>query len=607
MILVSIEDLRFNGQQNSIRYSSRVVFDMARSIGSRGCQIRSAATAHCARSNTQKRSRVRFLRIVWLACVKCLLTGVLFPPAILRGALRETPTGVLVRFQGPEPLRFDDLVTLATIDPPPAELQARLQTVLQNPFISNEATLSGAKPKAPFVPGMGPMLRIAEWNINRTTRGAGLKLAFSDKEGFVAAARTNPKLGSKDFRTITEQVEHLQAADIIVLDEIDDGVARMNYENVPRELARLLHMNYVFGVEFIELNDIYVWQKKLGSHQPAAENRQKFGEDPSRDLGMEGTAMLSRYPIRDARIIRLPSQYDWYHDEIKALTELEKVQKWSAEKLFDERVRRQVRRGGRLALVVNLEVPQSPTGLVTVVCPHLEDYTDPHGRRIQADYLMSQMSRLSNPVIVAGDFNTMGHDAHPHGLKRGLLKSVASLHFWLTQLPLFVGPFPGLSYVLYPINNFKNSHDPTAANIPVLAPNQEKQLFDDMYRFRFADGGKFAWDGERDRSFERRGHSLANSNQRRWKGFEPTFFFLKTYRGLVGTSKIDWFFVKPAADERRQSGNAFQLAPFLGRTLPQINTALAQRISDHCPITLDLPLTTRVAGDLSATAGAEEP
>jgi hypothetical protein len=178
----------------------------------------------------------------------------------------------------------------------------------------------------------------------------------------------------------------------------------------------------------------------------------------------------------------------------------------------------------------------------------------------------------------------MGHDAHPRTLRQDLVTSVASFHFWLTQLLFFVGPFPGLNYVLYPINDFKNSHDPTAANIPVLAPNQEKHLFDDMHRFRFADGGKFVWDGEKARSFHRRGRALANSNQRSGKGFAPTFFFAKTYHGLIGESKIDWFFVKPGATER-------QFAPFLGRTLPKINTALAQRISDHCPITLDLPLT----------------
>ena len=34
----------------------------------------------------------------------------------------------------------------------------------------------------------------------------------------------------------------------------------------------------------------------------------------------------------------------------------------------------------------------------------------------------------------------------------------------------------------------------------------------------------------------------------------------------------------------------FQLAPFYGRTYSDINTAPSQRISDHAPSTLDLPL-----------------
>src|ERR1700719_2704556 len=148
-------------------------------------------------------SEKRILCFVWLSCLKYLLVAGLFAPAILHGAERNTASEVLIRFQGPEKLRFDDLVTLAAIDPPPAEVQARLERVLKEPFISNEATLSGAKPKTPFVRDTGHVLRVAEWNINRTTRGAELKLALSDKEGFVAAARTNLKLRSREFPGIT--------------------------------------------------------------------------------------------------------------------------------------------------------------------------------------------------------------------------------------------------------------------------------------------------------------------------------------------------------------------------------------------------------------------
>jgi hypothetical protein len=126
----------------------------------RRIEVRQARKHQPARdgSSTQRISRVRVFCFAWLSCLKYLLAGGLLAPAILHGAERNTPTGELIRFPGPEKLRFDNLVRVATIDPPPSELQARLQRVLQEPCISNEATLSGAKPKTPFVPGMGPMV-----------------------------------------------------------------------------------------------------------------------------------------------------------------------------------------------------------------------------------------------------------------------------------------------------------------------------------------------------------------------------------------------------------------------------------------------------------------
>lgn len=87
----------------------------------------------------------RILCFVLLSCLKYWLAVGLIAPAILHGAERSTASAELIRFQGPEKLRFDDLVTLAAIDPPRAELQARLEGVLEQPFISNEATLSGTQ------------------------------------------------------------------------------------------------------------------------------------------------------------------------------------------------------------------------------------------------------------------------------------------------------------------------------------------------------------------------------------------------------------------------------------------------------------------------------
>lgn len=125
---------------------------------------------------------------------------------------------------------------------------------------------------------------------------------------------------------------------------------REHYHNVPRDLATALHMNYAFAVEFLELNRIYMGLKNMDAPDKAHAGRaNNFGLDLSRYLGLEGTAILSRLPIDFARIIRLPDVYDWYHDEIRALSDLENARRWTAERVFNERIRRQIRRGGRLA------------------------------------------------------------------------------------------------------------------------------------------------------------------------------------------------------------------------------------------------------------------
>jgi Endonuclease/Exonuclease/phosphatase family len=312
---------------------------------------------------------------------------------------------------------------------------------------------------------------------------------------------------------------------------------------------------------------------------------QKFGNDPERDRGLEGTALLSRYAIRGARIIRLPSEYDWYRAEIRSLTLAGKVQNWFAAEVLRQRAQRQVRRGSRVALIVDLEVPQSPTGAVTIVCPHRENYTNASGRRAQIDYLLSQIADIKNPVIMTGDFNTTGRNAHPGAGNKGFVDSLTSFRLWLPPAVFFFNPFPG---VLFPWNMVKNANDPTAANVPVLAPNGERALFEDLREFRFADGGEFAWNGQKSQSYQGRGGTLASSNERARKGFATTFFVGRTFHGLAGKYKIDWFLVKTPHSASVTAGEEFQFVPFYGHTYPEVNTALGKRISDHVPSTLDL-------------------
>lgn len=500
----------------------------------------------------------------------------------------------LIRFQAPQTLSFDDLVTLASVDPPPVDVQARLDALLSTPFLSNEATLSGVKPLAPEVSGVGKVLRVAEWNINREDKDA-IAIALSDPGGYEALARQNPRGKPKQLQLAIEQARHLKGADVIVLNEVDHGVKRTGYRDVTRDLAMRLHMNYVFATEFVELTPLYLGYQKMDvtdlPRQQAESER--YGVDPKRYLGLEGSALLSRYPIRSARIVHLPEAYDWYHGEIGAISDFTKAEKWTAEKIFAERLKRQVRRGDRLMIIAELEVPGSESGVLTMVCPHLEDYTEEKGRRKQMDFVLSQIGKISTPVVMAGDLNTMGHDAKPASATGEIKKHLLNYRFWLREAGYWFAPIPGVGYAVSFVNYLRNFHDPTAVNIPIIASNHSRPIFDDIHKFQFADGGKFLWTESKAQSFHHKARTLAVTDQRVWKGFQPTFALARTYHGVVGTYKIDWIFVKqPTSFE-----------PYYGRTLLELNTAPAERISDHSPTTIDLALPSAVVAQLAGGTG----
>jgi endonuclease/exonuclease/phosphatase family metal-dependent hydrolase len=505
----------------------------------------------------------------------------LFPSSVLNG--QPEAERHLIRFQQPKSLSFEDLITLASVDPPSPELQKRLDALRSEPFLSNDAAFKGVKPLRPVEPGVGPVLRIAEWNINRLDKQT-MRDALSNLRAYQAKVRANPKARRKLLRRATGEVRDLQRADIIVFDEIDDGVPRSEYHNVPRETAELLQMNYVYGVEFVELNRLYLAAHKMEVVDPPQQPRmpEKF-VDPKRYLGLEGTALLSRYPIVSARVVDLPQEYDWYHGEIGAISALVKAENWSAEKLFEERMNRQVRRGGRIMLIVQLAVPAVPSGILTVLCPHLEDYATPADRRKQMDFILKQITGIPGTVISAGDLNTLGRDGAPATAKRLLKGYLLNPKFWLREVFYLSVPVPGLGYALSAVNYVKNFHDPTALNVPILLPNHSEPLFRDLQQFRFDDGGSFDWAGRKHNSYRRKGRTLSDSNQRAWKGFRSSFSFRRTYHGLFGEFKIDWMFVKQLDG----------LQPHQGRTLCELNTAVGDRISDHCPITVELPLPER--------------
>jgi hypothetical protein len=115
--------------------------------------------------------------------------------------------------------------------------------------------------------------------------------------------------------------------------------------------------------------------------------------------------------------------------------------------------------------------------------------------------------------------------------------------------------------------------------------------FKTVEKFHFADGHTFDFRGETGRTLPPRGGTLADSNQRSGKGFVPTYSFARDYGGLDGRFKLDWIFVKPFINDPRGAEQSYRFAPHFPVTMRELNSSVAERISDHPPMTVDLPLT----------------
>ena len=144
---------------------------------------------------------------------------------------------------GPELLDFDELEDLARHAIPRPPLSGRLQRLLNTPFVNNEAWYAGARPHRPERPGLGAMMRAGAWNIERGLEFELIRLALAGAGNFKGDA-------------VREQLRVLAGVDVLILNEVDLGMARTGYRDVARELAAGLRMNYAFGVEFVEMDGL---------------------------------------------------------------------------------------------------------------------------------------------------------------------------------------------------------------------------------------------------------------------------------------------------------------------------------------------------------------
>ena len=494
--------------------------------------------------------------------------------------------------QTPELFTYAELIQLNETPNPPQGLQVKLDRLLSTPFISNSA--SGRAPGLPRTPQLGTFVRVVQWNIERGIEYDAIRAALGDSAHFSRLIDTSayPRT-SNDRKEILRQVALMKQADVIVLNEVDWGMKRTEYRNVAQDLAAALRMNYAYGVEFVEVDPIALGIEEFEelSAEDRATLKAQIAVDKSRYRGLHGTAILSRFPLENVQLQPFEQQpHDWYKEERESVQPLEAGKRKAGELVFREKVQREVRRGGRMMLTAEIADERFPGGRMTIVATHLEDMTKPEGRRKQLEELLRRISALNGMVVVAGDMNTSTHDGTPLSIERALKNRLGSKSFWAKQaLGILTGvKLPTL--LLTGMNTYRTQADPTVRSIPLVASNPEAEFFEKLKDFRFADGNSFDFRGERERSIGGKEGPLANSNERGDKGFITTFEVERTI-AFVGKFKLDWIFVKPPSLTESYSKDApHKFAPHFGRTLKLLNEAIKERISDHAPIMVDLPI-----------------
>ncbi|MCZ6652341.1 MAG: endonuclease/exonuclease/phosphatase family protein [Planctomycetota bacterium] len=505
-----------------------------------------------------------------------------------------------VRNAGPETFTYDELRALGNDQLSP-DLAEKLRALTKTPFVSNEAFLSGTKPHAPEEPGLGRVMRVVLWNIERGVELDAIKLLLNEGDAFVnrylrarvgTAAAEGDKPRSVDRDRLLDDVKALQRADVLVLNEVDWGIKRSGYRAVVRELAETLKMNWAYGVEFLEIDPGQLGTEAFAGVEDDAERRRLVKEtsvDHRRSLNMHGTAILSRYPIRAAELKPLAHQpYDWFEDE-RDLSGVEKKKRQVAKRLGLESLVRQIRRGGRTTLSVTLDVPELPEGQVTVVSPHLENRADPKDRRLQMLEVLRDVQQIRHPVIIAGDLNTTMTSGDVTTVQKLLFAKYGTTKFWVNKGVKYATGL-GLVYsgLKFGFRSARLQSDPTAQGIKWVASNEERRLFEEVERFRFVDGSTFDFRGDSQRTINGLSGTLANSNQRASRGYTPTFS-LGIAAGPIGKYKLDWFFVKDYIEDPRDSSQSYRFAPHRARTMRDVNYALARPLSDHAPMSIDLP------------------
>ena len=177
-----------------------------------------------------------------------------------------------------------------------------------------------------------------------------------------------------------DSAAHLAAhgPQVVLLSEMDSGMARTGQRNTTADMARGLGMHYAYAVEFYEMD--------LGGP-----TERPFCVDDFNAAGWHGNGILSAVPFERVALIRLDDVGHWFATEAGGAGDPQ-----------------QPRVGGRMAVAAELATEAGP---ICVVSTHLESNADAAYRHGQFETLIAGIDAFAPdmPVLIGGDLNTGNH------------------------------------------------------------------------------------------------------------------------------------------------------------------------------------------------------